>query len=171
MATTSFAATLAKKAINVYLEEGRIIDPPDDIPLELTEPAGVFVSLKKRGVLRGCIGTIEPMGATAAEEITRNAILAATQDPRFPPVTKDELAEIEYSVDILGHPEPVLNHADLDPKRFGLIVECGGRRGLLLPNLEGVNTVAEQLAICRQKAGLSEDVTITLSRFTVTRYR
>lgn len=171
MAETSFAATLAKKAITAYVETGQTISPPDGIPHKLREPAGVFVSLKKEGRLRGCIGTIYPTSATAAEEITRNAILAATQDPRFPSLTRNELTQIEYSVDILGRPEPVKDASDLDPEKYGVIVECGNRKGVLLPNLEGVDTVAEQLAICRQKAGLSEDVPVTMSRFTVTRYK
>ena len=136
----------------------------------MKERAGVFVSIKKFGELRGCIGTFEPTRANVAEEIINNAISSATQDPRFPPVNAAELPHLSYSVDILTKPEPVEDKSQLDPKRYGVIVESGGRKGLLLPDLEGVDTVEQQIDICRLKAGISPDEPIKLYRFEVRRY-
>jgi AmmeMemoRadiSam system protein A len=133
--------------------------------------AGVFVSLHKNNELRGCIGTIEPDEANIAQEIIRNAVHSATRDPRFNPVTADELPQLEYSVDILTEPEPVSSEKDLDPKKYGAIVEAGWRRGLLLPDLEGVDTVKRQLEICRMKAGIGPEEPVKLYRFEVKRYK
>ncbi|MCK4362614.1 MAG: AmmeMemoRadiSam system protein A, partial [Dehalococcoidia bacterium] len=138
---------------------------------EMMERAGVFVSLKVGGMLRGCIGTYEPAKANVAEEVITNAISSATRDPRFPPVTPGELADLDYSVDVLTTPEPVEGEAELDPKRYGLIVESGGRKGLLLPDLEGVDSVARQIEICRSKAGIMPHQPVQLYRFEVKRYR
>lgn len=170
MSPKSFEAELAKRTIETYVREGRIIGVPEEIPRRLGTPAGAFVSLKENGSLRGCIGTIEPTQDNAAAEIIQNAISAATCDPRFLPVQPEELDLIKYSVDILGAPEAVASVDQLDPKIFGAIVEAGGRRGLLLPDIEGVDTVLEQIAICRRKAGISDDEKVKLFRFTVTRY-
>ncbi len=137
----------------------------------MMERAGVFVSLKVGGMLRGCIGTYEPAKANVAEEVITNAISSATRDPRFPPVTPGELADLDYSVDVLTTPEPVEGEAELDPKRYGLIVESGGRKGLLLPDLEGVDSVARQIEICRSKAGIMPHQPVQLYRFEVKRYR
>jgi AmmeMemoRadiSam system protein A len=137
----------------------------------MVERSGVFVSLKVGGLLRGCIGTYEPATANVAEEVITNAISSATRDPRFPPVTPDELGDLEYSVDVLTHPEPVKSQAELDPKRYGIIVESGKRKGLLLPDLEGVDTVARQIEICRAKAGIPSREPVKLYRFEVKRYR
>jgi AmmeMemoRadiSam system protein A len=136
-----------------------------------TERAGVFVSLKKFGELRGCIGTTAPTTSCLAEEIRQNAISAGTKDPRFEPVTADELPFLEYSVDVLGKPQPVQNKTELDPKKFGVIVSKGLRRGLLLPDLEGVNTVEQQLDIACRKAGINPHDTYEISKFTVTRHK
>ncbi|HHZ17247.1 MAG TPA: AmmeMemoRadiSam system protein A [Clostridia bacterium] len=136
-----------------------------------TEKAGVFVSLKKFGELRGCIGTTEPTTSSIAEEIRQNAISAGTKDPRFTPVTPDELPFLEYSVDVLDSPIPVQSKAELDPKKYGVIVSQGWRRGLLLPDLEGVDTVEEQLAIACQKAGIDPHDTYAIAKFTVTRFK
>jgi len=162
---------LAEETIRNYIQEGRVISPPEEVTPETRKRAGVFVSLKKRGQLRGCIGTIEPMEENVAQEIIRNAIAAATRDPRFPPVRREELDDLDISVDVLTTPEPVDGLKDLDPKRYGVIVECGWRRGLLLPDLEGVDTVEYQIEICRRKAGIGPDEPVQLYRFEVIRYK
>lgn len=161
---------LAKAAVENYVSHGRVIKPEELTP-EMKERAGVFVSLKKHGQLRGCIGTFAPTRTNIAEEIVRNAISSATDDPRFNPVQPSELPDLEYSVDVLTQPEPVDSKAELDPKKYGIIVERGFRKGLLLPDLEGVDTVDRQIEICRLKAGISEDEPVKLYRFEVRRYR
>jgi len=161
---------LAKETIESYVRDGTIPQPKELTP-EMRERAGVFVSLKVGGMLRGCIGTFDPLKANVAEEVIANAISSATRDPRFPPVTPGELADLEYSVDVLTEPEPVTSEAELDPKRYGVIVESGGRRGLLLPDLEGVDTVAHQIDICRSKAGILPHEPVKLYRFEVKRYK
>jgi AmmeMemoRadiSam system protein A len=137
----------------------------------MTERAGVFVSIHKQGELRGCIGTIEATRDNVAEEVIANAISSATRDPRFPPISSSELPDLDYSIDILTKPEPIESKDQLDPKRYGAIVEAGFRRGLLLPNLEGVNSVDFQIDICRQKAGIAPDEPVKLYRFEVKRYK
>jgi AmmeMemoRadiSam system protein A len=132
--------------------------------------AGSFVSIKKFGELRGCIGTTAPTAPTLAEEIMRNAISAGCHDPRFPPIEAHELPDLVYSVDILGSPELISDKLQLDPARFGVIVKKGDRSGLLLPDLDGVDTVDEQLAIACRKAGLRPDEDFSIQRFEVTRY-
>ncbi len=171
MSAQSFEARLAKKTVEAYVRDYRILDLPADIPTNCAAPCGVFVSIKEEGCLRGCIGTIEPQQESAAAEIIQNAISAAVGDPRFTPVTEDELDSLEYSVDILGPPHPVESTEELDPAKYGLIVEARGRKGLLLPDIEGVGTVEEQINICRRKAGLSSEEEVKMYRFTVTRYR
>jgi len=161
---------LAKETIESYVRDGTIPQPKELTP-EMRERAGVFVSLKVGGMLRGCIGTFDPLKANVAEEVIANAISSATRDPRFPPVTPGELADLEYSVDVLTEPEPVTSEAELDPKRYGVIVESGGRRGLLLPDLEGVDTVGQQIEICRSKAGITPHEPVKLYRFEVSRYK
>lgn len=161
---------LAKEAVENYVRHRRVVKPEKLTP-EMQGRAGVFVSLKKRGQLRGCIGTFLPTRENIAEEVVANAISSATHDPRFLPVTPEELDELEYSVDVLSEPEPVKDLSELDPRKYGVIVECGYRRGLLLPDLEGVDTVEEQIRICRAKAGIAPDEPVKLYRFTVKRYR
>jgi len=161
---------LAKKAIETYIKEGKRIAPPPDLLAEMKEQAGVFVSLHKGGQLRGCTGTFLPTKASVAEEIISNAIESSTRDPRFPPVKKEEIPELEISVDVLTRPEPVANIDELDPKKYGIIVHSGGRRGLLLPDIEGVDTPERQIAICRQKAWIGEDEPIEIQKFRVHRY-
>jgi AmmeMemoRadiSam system protein A len=141
-----------------------------ELPPEAEKPAGVFVSIKKHGELRGCIGTIFPTQPNAAEEIRNNAIAAAFQDPRFDPVQEEELDELTYSVDLLKAPEAIQGIEELDPKRFGVIVRQGRRTGLLLPNLEGVETVEEQVAIAKRKAGIGQEESVEMERFEVIRY-
>ncbi len=133
--------------------------------------AGVFVSIHKHGELRGCIGTFEPTKDNVAEEIIGNAISSATRDPRFPPMAASELSDLEYSVDVLTPPEPIENKDQLDPKKYGVIVEAGFTRGLLLPDLEGVDAVDHQIDICRQKAGIAPGEPVKLYRFEVKRYK
>lgn len=161
---------LAKRTIEGYVREGKVPPVSDELTQEMRERAGVFVSLKIGGNLRGCIGTFAPERKTVAEEIMANAIRSATRDPRFPSVSPEELPSLEYSVDVLTKPEPV-GEADLDPRKYGVIVESGGRRGLLLPDLEGVDTVAYQIEICRAKAGIPADMPVKLYRFEVKRYK
>ncbi len=163
-------ADLAREVLEYYLKEGSMPKMPVELPPEYEERAGVFVSLKKAGQLRGCIGTVEPVRENLAEEIAANAVAAAVRDPRFPAVSREELAELSVSVDILGPMEPVQDEADLDPARYGVLVRCGNRSGLLLPNLEGINNVDEQLDIARRKAGIQPAAHMELYRFKVTRY-
>ncbi len=161
---------LAREAVETYIREGKALQPKD-LTVEMKGRAGVFVSIKKSGELRGCIGTFSPARKNIAEEVVHNAIASATQDPRFFPVTGEELPHLEYSVDILTSPEPVAGPEELDPRCYGCIVECGRRRGLLLPDLEGVDTVEEQIAICCRKAGIGPNEPVKLHRFQVKRYR
>jgi len=160
---------LAKKAVEKYVLQGKIFGPRKLTP-EMKQRAGVFVSIKKHGDLRGCIGTFSPTMPSVAEEIVANAVSSATRDPRFMPVQPFELSDLEYSVDILSEPEPVSGVDQLDPKKYGVIVECGYRRGLLLPDLEGVDKVQGQIEICRAKAGIAADEPIRLYRFRVQRF-
>ncbi len=160
---------LAKRTVETYVKEGKTPKVGELTP-EMRERAGVFVSIHKFGELRGCIGTFEPSQENVAEEIAVNAISSATRDPRFPPVAPNELKDLSYSVDVLTKPEPIKSKDQLDPKRYGVIVEAGFRRGLLLPDLEGVDSVDYQIDICRQKAGITPDEPIKLYRFEVRRY-
>lgn len=163
---------LARLSLETFLRQGRVLQTlPDDLPAELTHrAAGTFVSLHKDGRLRGCIGTITPTEENVAREIVQNAVSAGTRDPRFPPVRAGELDELEYSVDVLGRPEPVDSPDRLDPKIYGVIVSYGRKRGLLLPDLEGVDTAAEQVNIARRKGGIREEDPYTLQRFKVVRH-
>ena len=165
---------LAAEAVEACVRDRRTIVPPGNF-LELHPPAarraGAFVCLKTRGQLRGCIGTTEPTRETLAVEIIENAVAAATRDPRFDPVRPDELLELAITVDVLSEPEPVADRAQLDHLRYGVIVRAGARHGVLLPDIEYVNSVQEQIATARQKAGIGPDEPIELFRFEVTRYR
>jgi AmmeMemoRadiSam system protein B/AmmeMemoRadiSam system protein A len=163
-------ARLAKGTVETYVKEGKTIRPKELTP-EMKESAGVFVSIHKLGGLRGCIGTFEPQRENVAEETITNAINSATGDPRFPPIGPHELKDLDYSVDVLTKPVPVEDKDKLDPRQYGVIVECGWRRGLLLPDLEGVDTVAQQIDICRQKAGIAPHEPIKLYCFEVKRYK
>ena len=164
---------LAKNTIEKYIKESEIYSPSED---ELTDEmsskrAGVFVSIHKKGDLRGCIGTIAPTCKNIADEIVSNAIAASTRDPRFNPIRTEELDSLEINVDVLSPEEPIDSPEQLDVKRYGVIVEKGYKRGLLLPDLDGVDTVEEQIAIAKQKAGL--DLTesgVKMYRFEVVRH-
>ena len=161
---------LAKKAITEYVRGKGVPSPETSESPELQKKAGVFICLKKHGHLRGCIGTIEPTKSNLAEEIVANAISAAVEDPRFDPVTANELDDLKYSVDVLGDAEPIDGMEELDPKVYGVIVVSGRRRGLLLPDLEGINTPEEQVDIAIRKAGIGYGEPISLYRFRVTRH-
>lgn len=162
---------LARLSLESYIQDRKRITIPDELPAEMRlNRAGTFVSIKKNGMLRGCIGTTEPTRTSIAEEIIENAVSAGTQDPRFAPVKKEELEDLVYSVDVLGKTEPIQSKDQLDVKRYGVIVSNGRRRGLLLPNLDGVNTIQEQLSIARQKAGIGDEEEVSMERFEVIRH-
>ncbi len=162
---------LAKEAVEEYVLRRKVIPCPELLTPEMKEKAGVFICLKKHGQLRGCIGTFMPCRENVAEEIIRNAICSATEDPRFSLVTKDELPHLTYTVDVLSSPEKIAGVRDLDPRKYGVIVARGGLKGLLLPDLEGVETAEEQIRIAKMKAGIELDEDVDLYRFEVRRYR
>lgn len=162
---------LAQESVNSYVLRRQVMKVPDGLPEELlTRKAGAFVSIHKQGRLRGCIGTIAPARANLAEEIIRNAVSAAADDPRFDPIQPEELKWLEINVDVLSEPEDIQSEDELDIKRYGVIVTRGQRRGLLLPDLEGVDTVRQQVAIARQKAGIGPEEKVSLQRFEVVRH-
>ncbi|MDI6785982.1 MAG: AmmeMemoRadiSam system protein A [bacterium] len=162
---------LATEAIKNYVYYKKKLDSPDNLSSEMKKRCGVFVSIKKKGQLRGCIGTFQPTTANVACEIINNAIAAASEDPRFNPIISEELEDLEISVDVLSPPEKINSKLELDPKRYGVIVQKGFRRGLLLPDLEGVDTVDYQLSIAKAKAGIKEEEDVQLYRFEVKRYK
>lgn len=175
-------------AVETYIKERKIIDTPSWLPEEFKKrKAGVFVTIQKEGHLRGCIGTYLPTKPNIAQEIIHNAIAAATEDYRFPPIQKEELPYLTYTVYILNPPQPVKNLEELDPKKYGIIVKTlplfsphqevifNGhplpKTGLLLPDLEGINTPEEQISIACQKGGIDlEKEKIFLYKFTVEKY-
>ena len=162
---------LARHTIETYLRTGKRPSVPEGLPEELySRRAGAFVSLKEDGKLRGCIGTIQAVQNSLAEEIIRNAVSACSEDPRFPPVEQWEAGRLTISVDVLGDTERISSPGELDVERYGVIVTKGGRRGLLLPDLEGVDTVEQQIAIAKQKAGIQEQEAVELERFEVVRH-
>jgi len=162
---------LARETIENYIKNGKMISLPNDLPDEMIKhKAGVFVSIKKIGNLRGCIGTFMPTQENIAYEIIRNAISATVDDPRFPPVTVSELNDLVISVDILSSPEEISDILELDPKKYGVIVSSGYKKGLLLPDLEGVDTAEEQVDIAKRKAGIYSNEKVKLYRFEVKRY-
>lgn len=164
---------LARLSLETYIRTGKQAALPKDLPQEmLAKRAGVFVSIYKHGQLRGCIGTIEPITRCVAEEILRNAISSGTEDPRFDKVRESELDDLVYSVDVLMEKEPVESISQLDVKRYGVIVSKGFRRGLLLPNLDGVDDVVTQLSIAKRKAGIrADDEDVKIERFEVVRHK
>jgi AmmeMemoRadiSam system protein A len=187
---------LAKQAVETYIKERKIISPPEDFPKEfLTRRAGTFVTIENRGQLRGCIGTYLPTRESIAEEVIYNAIAAASEDYRFAPLTTEELADLSYTVYILNKPEPVRNVFELDPKEYGIIVKSSPitenneqnnkirekvtfdgqisyKTGLLLPDLEGVDTVEKQISIACEKARIDlKKEKISIYKFTVQKYQ
>lgn len=163
-------ARLARYVIEEFVRSGRVPESTPGLGEGLPARAGVFVSLKKHGELRGCIGTTEPTQPTLQEEIIRNAISACAHDPRFSPVEEDELEDLSHSVDVLGQAEEIGSLDQLDPAEYGVIVESKGRKGLLLPDLDGVDTAEQQVSIARRKAGIGHLDQARLFRFRVTRY-
>jgi len=161
---------LARRSLEHYVKTGTVLKL-DKYPNGIAkERAGVFVSLHSDGMLRGCIGTILPTTDSIAEEIIRNAVAAGMEDPRFPSVETHELPNLVYSVDILKTPEPISSPSELDVKKYGVIVKYRGRKGLLLPNIDGIDSVHEQIEIARNKGGIKEDDPYTLERFEVVRH-
>lgn len=167
----SYLVKIARQSLEYYLQHGKVLSVPGEVPPELSSEAGAFVSIKKHGQLRGCIGTVAPTRRNVVEEVIVNAISAGTRDPRFFPVQINELDDLVYSVDVLQPPEPVKELDELNPKKYGVIVRAGRRSGLLLPDLEGINTPSEQVAIARQKAGIGPGEPVELERFEVKRYK
>ncbi len=169
---------LARFSLESYITMGKRIKRSDlkgekweDMPdVIFTQKAGAFVSIHKDGVLRGCIGTILPTCENVADEIMQNAISASTNDPRFPMIKESELESLEISVDVLDTPEPINSPDQLDVKRYGVIVTSGRKRGLLLPNLDGVDSIPQQIEIACQKAGIRDDEEYSLERFEVIRH-
>jgi AmmeMemoRadiSam system protein A len=164
---------LAYQTVQAWVKEGRRIAPPSPLPEELGAKAGVFVSIHiKDGSLRGCIGTFAPTKPNIALEIIDNAISSASRDPRFSPITRAELADLDISVDILSEPEAIPGKEMLNPRKYGLILETGDgyRKGLLLPDLDGVDTVEEQIRIVRLKAGIGSSEPVKYYRFEVVRH-
>lgn len=167
---------LARKSLESYILSGKEITLADGMPYAETAPeltttrAGAFVSIHEHGRLRGCIGTILPTTDCVAEEIIQNAVSASTRDPRFEPITAEELPWLEINVDVLGAPEPISGTDQLDVKRYGVIVTSGAKRGLLLPDLDGVDTVEQQVSIAMQKGGIRQGDPIQLERFEVIRH-
>jgi len=162
---------LARETIKNYIKQGKIITLPLDLPKEMiNQKAGAFVSLKKYGELRGCIGTFMPTQKNIAQEIIKNAVSAAVEDPRFSPVNVSELEDLTISVDVLSNPEEIKDISQLDPKKYGVIVSSGYKKGLLLPDLEGVDTAEEQVDIAKRKAGIYPDEKVKLYRFEVKRF-
>ncbi|MDR0490217.1 MAG: AmmeMemoRadiSam system protein A [Oscillospiraceae bacterium] len=162
---------LARRSLEYAVENGGELPFPGGLPEEMSSAkAGVFVSLHKNGRLRGCIGTIAPTTGCIAREIIQNAVSAGLHDSRFEPVTDSELPYLTYKVDVLSTPEPISAPEELDVKRYGVIVSSGHKRGLLLPNLDGIDTVEEQISIARKKAGISQNTPVNLERFEVVRH-
>lgn len=162
---------LARQAVEHHVRTGESLSPPANLPADLTAPGAVFVSLRVGKTLRGCIGTLAVTKPTLSEEVIANAIAAAVSDPRFPPVTAAELRTLSYEVDILGPLAPVTGQEELNPEQYGVVVESGKRRGVLLPAIEGVTSAVQQVAIACAKAGIDPDEPVTLYRFTVRRFK
>lgn len=161
---------LARKAINVFLEEKEIILPPNPLPEEMNKTNGVFVTLKRGATLRGCIGTILPTQPNLGAEIIFNAISAATRDPRFSPVKSGEINKLEIIVDLLTEPEQVFSMEAYDPNKQGVIVQQDEKRGLVLPETDDVDTSEQQVNLARQRAGIGPEDLVDLFIFDVTRY-
>lgn len=167
---------IARKSIEYYFDNQKVLNIDDLKGIDkkfLTQKAGTFVSLhRKDGSLRGCIGTFVPTQSSIAKEVVHNAVSAAFADPRFYPLEKGELSDIDISVDVLSEPEPIKKISELDPKKYGVIVSTpDGRKGLLLPDIEGVDSVDEQLSIACQKAGILPSEDYSIEKFAVSRYQ
>jgi len=157
--------TLSRQAIDTYLRTRQLIHPPEPIPTELQAPSAVFVTLRKDGELRGCVGSVRPTEATAAHELIRYAVASAVRDPRFDPVRLDEVSALTIKVQLLDMPEPVTDIAKLDPHIFGIIVRRGDRQALLLPDIDGIDTPEQQVLAACEKAGIDRHAPLQLERF------
>jgi len=160
---------LAIEAVRYFLTNGKPLPRPD-LGNEFDEKFAVFVSIKQNKSLRGCIGSITPRTSNLGNEIILNAVKAATKDPRFPPISRLDMSDLTFSVDVLTPLEPIENFSKHDPKKYGLVIKHGSKSGLLLPDLEGVKTAEKQLEICKKKAGISSSESIEMFRFEVKRY-
>lgn len=161
-------AAFAREVVYASLNGGALPLPPDE-PF-YRQGAACFVSIKADGMLRGCIGTLEPAEPELGRELIRNARLAAFEDPRFPPLGLQEYPGLTFSVDVLSRPEEVADASELDCEKYGVIVSCDYRRGVLLPDLDGVDGAEHQLAIACRKAGIGADESFAIQRFTVDRF-
>ncbi|QPJ62901.1 MAG: AmmeMemoRadiSam system protein A [Candidatus Nitronauta litoralis] len=158
---------LARNAIQHHLDSGKKLVPPENIQSSFSKPTGAFVTLYQDGSLRGCIGSLKPQTQSLAEEVVRNAILAATKDPRYDPVSHSEIDGLTIRIEVVTPPEPVDDISNLDPKVDGLIVRSGKKQGVLLPGIEGIETVDQQEKICRSKGGIKNNENVAYSRFRV----
>lgn len=161
---------LAYAALDAYVKNGTTLSSEGVLPEISSQKAGAFVSIHEFGQLRGCIGTTAPTQDDLAKEIIMNAISAASEDPRFDAIEARELPYLEVSVDVLSPYEEIKDLTELNPKKYGVIVENNGRRGLLLPDLPGVETEDDQIAIAKKKAGIAPDESVKIYRFTVVRH-
>ena len=163
--------SLAQESIHHYLNCREKLSCPDPLSKDLNSRSGAFVSIKKLQQLRGCIGTLEPCEPNLAMEIIENALKAALHDPRFSPITAEELQDLTYSIDVVHPLEKITDVSELDPKIYGLVVKSNGKQGVLLPDLEGVDSTEEQIQICRAKGKIPDDAPIEMYRFKVERFR
>ena len=163
--------SLAQESIHHYLNYSEKLSCPNPLSKDLTSRSGTFVSIKKLKQLRGCIGTLEPCEPNLAMEIIENALKAALHDPRFSPVTAEELQHLTYSIDVVRPLEKISDVSELNPTVYGLVVRSHGKQGVLLPDLEGVDSTAEQIQICRAKGKIPDDEPIQMYRFKVERFR
>ena len=162
---------LARASAEYFVKNRKIMEVPDWVPEELLNAkAGAFVSIHKFGALRGCIGTILSTKYNLAQEIIHNAVSAVSEDYRFDPVEESELKWLDINVDVLGEPEKIKSQDQLDVKKYGVIVQSGSKRGLLLPDLDGVDTVEQQVSIAMRKGGINPGSKIELFRFQVVRH-
>jgi AmmeMemoRadiSam system protein A len=161
---------LAIEAVRYFLANGKPLPRPENLGNEFNEKFAVFVSIKENRNLRGCIGSITPKTSNLGNEIILNAVKAATKDPRFPPISKLELSNLTFSIDVLTPLEAIEGLSEHNPKKYGLVVKNGSKSGLLLPDLEGVKTAEKQMEICKKKAGISASENVELFRFEVKRY-
>ena len=163
---------LATEAVHYFLLKRKLLPCPSPLPPDMDYRAGIFISIKikKNNDLRGCIGTIESNQDNLAKEIIKNAVSAATRDPRFKPITIEELEKLSFSVDILSPLEPMNDSDKLNPRRYGLSIKSEGKQGILLPDLEGIDTPEKQIAICLKKATIPKNLPYQMYRFEVKRY-
>ncbi len=163
--------SLAQESIHHYLHQREKLSCPNPLTKDLKSRSGAFVSIKKLKQLRGCIGTLEPCEPNLAMEIIENALKAALHDPRFSPIIAEELQDLTYSIDVVRPLEKISDVSELDPDVFGLVVRSNGKQGVLLPDLEGVDSTEEQIQICRAKGKIHDDEPIEMYRFRVERFR